>query len=42
MRGLWFIFDARKRSPELFEQGALITSKSKGARMSAGEVAQVD
>src|SRR5882672_5372904 len=36
MRDLWFIFNARKRGPELFEQGALVTSKSRGAKTSAG------
>src|SRR5712664_3875908 len=42
MRDPWFIFDARKRSPELFKQGTLVTSKGRAARASAGEVAQVD
>src|SRR6266403_4916774 len=42
MRDLWFIFDARKRSPELFKQGPLVTSKGRAARVSACEVAQVD
>src|SRR5882724_11989345 len=42
MRELWFIFDARKRGPELFEQGELVTSKSGTARVSVGEVAHVD
>src|SRR3954469_8271518 len=36
---LWFVFDARKRGAELFGQGALETSKSRGVRSSAGEVA---
>src|SRR5437763_10727838 len=42
MRDLRFIFDARKRGAELFEQGALVTSKRRAARASAGEVAQMD
>src|ERR1700756_5918660 len=42
MRDLLFIFDARKRSPELFKQGALVTSKGRAATASAGEIAQVD
>ena len=42
MRDLWFIFDARKRGPELFEQGTLVTSMSRAARTSTGEVAQVE
>src|SRR6266700_7248185 len=42
MRDLWFIFGARKRGPELFEQGALVTSKSGGPRLVAGKEAQVD
>src|SRR3977135_2846296 len=42
MRDLWFISDAPKRGPELFQQGALVTSKSGGPRLVAGELAQVD
>src|SRR5260370_25340018 len=42
MRELRFIFDTRKRGPELFEQGELITSMRRAARASAREVAQVD
>jgi hypothetical protein len=41
MRELWFIFDPRQRGAELFEQGKLITSKSRAARASTGKVAQV-
>src|SRR3984893_14875526 len=42
MRELWCILDARKRGAELLEQGELVASKRTAARMSAGEVAQVD
>src|SRR5262249_57226165 len=42
MRDLWFALHARKRGSELFEQGSLVTSKSRAARASAAEVAQMD
>src|SRR4051812_1790379 len=42
MRDFWFIFYARKRGPELLEQGELVTAKRRAARASAREVAQVD
>src|SRR4029453_19319657 len=41
MRELWFIFDPGQRGAKLFEQGKQITSKSRTARASTGEVAQV-
>jgi hypothetical protein len=42
MRNLWFIFDARKRCPELFAQGTLVARKGGRAPGRANEVAQVD
>src|SRR5438128_10518857 len=42
MRGLLVMLEGCKRGSELFERGALITSKGKAARASAAEVAQVD
>src|SRR5262249_35966109 len=42
MRELRLVFEARKRGPELFEQGEPIASKGLAASPSAGEITQVD